>query len=171
MPRFVPPVADESTALLAFLAQQRSALRYSVLGLTEDQVWSVPTVSELSLGGLLKHTTVTERRWVVAALAGRPLPGLWPIEDSGADLRRAEGETTGGLLAAYQQAAEETEKIIIDLPDLGVGCANEQAAHWSARWVLLHLIEETARHAGHADVIRQSIDGAHAADLLARAEG
>ncbi|WP_329569885.1 DinB family protein [Kitasatospora sp. NBC_01266] len=171
MPRFVPPVADERSALLAFLAQQRDGLRYALLGLTEDQAWSVPTASELSLGGLLKHTMVTERRWVVAALAGRPLPGLWPIEDPGADLRRAEGETVSSLLTEYQQAAEETEKIVLDLPDLDVPCATEQAAHWSARWVLLHLIEESARHAGHADVIRQSIDGAHAADLLARAEG
>ncbi|MCX4745455.1 DinB family protein [Kitasatospora sp. NBC_01287] len=171
MPRFVPAVADERTALLAFLAQQRAALAHAVLGLTEEQAWSVPSASELSLAGLLKHGAVTERRWVVAALAGRPLPGLWPMTDPGADLTRAPGETVPALLAAYRRAAEETERIIAELPDLGVACANEQAAQWSARWVLLHLIEETARHAGHADVIRQSIDGAHAVELLARAEG
>ncbi|MCC9309775.1 DinB family protein [Kitasatospora sp. RB6PN24] len=171
MSRFAPPAPDERSALLGFLQQQRAALRFAVFGLTDEQAWSVPSTSELSLAGLLKHAAVTERRWVLAALAGRELPGLWPITDPGAEFQRAEGDTVDALLANWEKAAAETEEVVAALPSLDVPCANAQAAQWSARWVLLHLIEETARHAGHADVIRQSIDGAHSWELMAKAEG
>jgi uncharacterized damage-inducible protein DinB len=165
MPAFVPPVTDERSALLAFLDQQRAAVRSTLRGLDEEQAVKTPSASALSLAGLLKHVVRTERRWVVAALAGRPLPGLWPIVDFDADFRLAPGETVQSLLDAYTETARETEEVVSSLLNLDVPCAQEQAAQWSARWVLLHMIEETARHAGHADVIRESLDGSTARDL------
>lgn len=170
MPMFVPPVPDERAALLAFLAQQRDALRAAVRALSEEQAAAVPSASSLSLAALIKHVTRTERRWAVVAVAGRPLPGLWPVEDWAADFRLEEGETLEALLAAYAAAAEETESIVAEVEDLGQPCAKPDSAQWSVRWVLLHLIEETARHAGHADIIRESLDGATAGKLMVAAE-
>ncbi|MEY9966482.1 hypothetical protein ABIA33_004547 [Streptacidiphilus sp. MAP12-16] len=107
----------------------------------------------------------------MAALAGRPLPDLRPITDFGADFRREAGESVTSLLEHYAETEAEIEKIVGGLDDLGALCALESARQWSARWVLLHLMAETARHAGHADVVRQSIDGRHAGELMQAAEG
>jgi uncharacterized damage-inducible protein DinB len=164
MPMFVPPVTDERSALLGFLEQQRTGLRNALRGLDDAQLTKVPSAGALSLGGLLKHVTRTERRWVQAALAGRPLPGLWPIVDFEADFVLVE-ETGAFLLDDYAGAARETAQVVAEVADLGDPCALPDAAHWSARWVLLHMIEETARHAGHADIIRESLDGRTAGSL------
>jgi uncharacterized damage-inducible protein DinB len=161
---FVPPVTDERSALLAYLAKQRTGLRNALRGLDDAQLSKVPSASALSLGGLLKHVTRTERRWVQAGLGGRPLPGLWPIVDFEADFVLT-GETGAFLLDDYASAARETEEVVAEVADLGDPCALPDAAHWSARWVLLHMIEETARHGGHADIIRESLDGRTAGSL------
>ncbi|MBO0832935.1 MAG: DinB family protein [Actinobacteria bacterium] len=163
MTLFARPVTDERDGLLTFLAQQRDALRAAVLGLTDEQARQTPTKSSLSLGGLIKHSTRTERRWVVAGIAGKPLPGLWPIEDWPADFRLEPDETLAGVLDDYAETAELTEQIVAGTADLGVPSAIDERV--SARWVLLHLIKETARHAGHADIIRESLDGQQAGHL------
>ncbi|GAA3844861.1 DinB family protein [Saccharothrix violaceirubra] len=163
MPDFVPPVTDERQALLAYLAKQREGLLATTKGLTDEQLTLAPTVSDLSLAGLLKHAVRTERRWIVAGLAGRPLPDLWPI--TGWDREFVPDEDVTGLRVAYAEAARETEEIVGALPSLDEPCRLPDARQWSARWVLLHLITETAHHLGHADIVRESIDGAKAADL------
>jgi uncharacterized damage-inducible protein DinB len=164
MPFFVHPVADEREALLTFLGQQRSALCATAFGLTDEQARRTPAASPLSLGGLIKHAGRTERRWVVAGIAGRPLPGLWPIEDWPADFRMTDEETLDSLLSYYAETARLTGQIVADVSDLGQPSAvNEEQ---SVRWVLFHLIQETARHAGHADIIRESLDGGRAGPLL-----
>ncbi|SHG61112.1 DinB family protein [Streptoalloteichus hindustanus] len=168
MPNLVGPVPDERSALLAFLDRQRVALRATLDGLTEEQARATPSASSLSLAGLLRHVIRTERRWVVAGLAGRPLPGLWPIEGWGeVEFAPTEADTVPALLDAYEAAAKETAEIVAGVEDLGQACAAPECAHWSARWVLHHLIEETARHAGHADIIRESLDGATGLDQRA----
>lgn len=168
MPLLIPPVADERSALLNFLDQQRYHLRLSVTGLTEAQVRATPSASEMSLGALLKHVASTERRWVLAALLGRT-DGLWPVPDWHAEWQLTEDDTVEALLAFYAEVAAETAEIVAGI-DLDQPCAVEQAAHWSARWVLFHLIEETACHAGHADIIRESVDGTTFGQLLEQAE-
>jgi hypothetical protein len=160
---FAPSVTDERDGLLTFLAQQRGALRAAVLGLTDEQARATPAASDLSLGGLLKHAARTERRWVVAGIAGQPLPGLWPIENWADDFRMDPGETLAGLLDDYGDTARQTEQIIADIADLGQPPASD--ADQSVRWILLHLIKETARHAGHADIIRETLDGQSAGSL------
>ena len=98
MPYFAGPVADERDALLTFLAVPRAALRAAVFGLTDEQARSRPAASALCLGGLVKHAARTERRWVVAGIAGQPLPGLWPIEDWPADFQLTGEESLDGVL-------------------------------------------------------------------------
>jgi hypothetical protein len=163
MPLFARQVTDERDGLLTYLAQQRDALMASVRGLTDEQAWAAPAASELTLGGLIKHSARTERRWVIAGVAGRPLPGLWPIENWEDDFRLAPGETLAGLLSYYAETAGQTEQIIAEVADLGQPTAEDPET--SVRWVLLHLIKETARHAGHADIIRETLDGQHAGQL------
>jgi uncharacterized damage-inducible protein DinB len=163
VPLFARPVTDERDGLLTFLEQQRDSLRASVLGLTEEQARATPAASGLSLGGLIKHAARTERRWAAAGIAGQPLPGLWPIENWPDDFRMDEDETLAGLLSYYADTANQTEQIIAKVADLGQPQALD--AEQSVRWVLLHLIKETARHAGHADIIRETLDGQHAGSL------
>jgi uncharacterized damage-inducible protein DinB len=171
VPLFVAPVPDERTALLAYLDQQRAALRAAVHGLSDEQATAVPSASSLSLVALIRHVVRTERRWVVAGLAGRPLPGLWPIENWDTEFVLDDGDTLKGVLDGLAAAAVETEAIVAEIEDLGRPCAEPESARYSARWVLLHLIKETARHAGHADIIRESLDGATARALTRATEG
>jgi hypothetical protein len=164
----VRPVVDEKDGLLAFLAQQRQALRFAVQGLTDEQAAASPTVSALSLAGLIKHAARTERGWIVEIMAGQPLPES-SQRDWGTEFQMEPGETLAGLLEQYEAVARQTESIVagIDLNQpvpvpKGVPWFPQDVDFWSARWVLLHLIEETARHAGHADIIREALDGASA---------
>jgi uncharacterized damage-inducible protein DinB len=127
-------------------------------------------VSELTLAGLLRHALVGERSWISVAQGG-PSAG-----DQGFGL--AAGETLASLLDEYDRVASETEAVIarLSLDDpvpvpQGVPWFPDDIDAWSVRWVLLHLIEEIARHAGHADVIRESIDGASCYPLMAAVEG
>jgi uncharacterized damage-inducible protein DinB len=158
----------ERADLLAALAKQRHFLRYTTRGLTDEQAAQRTTASELCLGGLIKHVTLTERQWARFIAEG---PSAMSF--SGADMgswmdgfRMTEGETLAGLLGAYEQVARETTDLVASLPDLNAAHPLpeapwfERGARWSARRVLLHLIAETAQHAGHADIIRESLDGA-----------
>jgi uncharacterized damage-inducible protein DinB len=164
MPYFAGPVADERDALLTFLGVQRAALRAAVFGLTDEQARSRPAASALCLGGLVKHAARTERRWVVAGIAGQSLPGLWPIEDWPADFELTEQETLDGVLGYYAETAERTTQIVSAIDELDQPSAINPEQ--SVRWVLFHLIQETARHAGHADIIRETLDGRRAGQLL-----
>jgi uncharacterized damage-inducible protein DinB len=178
MPGSVRPIVDERDGLLAYLAQQRDGLRFAVHGLTDEQATSKPTASALSLAGLIKHVARTERYWIVEVVAQRALPEL-KDQDYEADFRLEEGETLADALASYAAVAAETEAIVAEIADLGqpvpvpkgVPWFPKDVEAWSVRWVLLHLIQETARHAGHADIIRESLDGATMYQLMAAAEG
>ncbi len=177
MPGNVNPVQDEREGLLAFLAQQRYVLRLAAHGLTDEQARVKPTASSLSVGGLIKHVAATERSWMDTLLQ-RPAPESGET-DYAAGFTLGEDETLEGVLASYADAARETEEIIAGIPDLGqpvpvpkgVPWFPQDVEAWSVRWVLLHLIEETCRHAGHADILRECLDGATAMPLMAAAEG
>ena len=175
MPAVVRPVADERDALLTFLAQVRYVLRLSAYGLTDEQVRLGSTASELSIGSLLEHVTTVERSWA-AAVAGRDPDDH---ERGASRARMNEHDTVADLLRGYDDATAATDAVVSTVPDLARAVPVPPAARWappdveswSLRWVLLHLIHETARHAGHADIIRESIDGATAFPLMAAAEG
>ncbi|MDQ1468012.1 MAG: hypothetical protein QOH10_2427 [Actinomycetota bacterium] len=175
MPGTVPPVADEREALLGYLRQQRLVIRLTAHGLTDDQARATPTVSALSVGGLIKHVAAVERTWVGIVMQRDDSRQA----DYEANFRLEPSETLAGVLDDYDKVAEETEAVIASIADLGqpvpvpqgVPWFPDDVDAWSVRWVLLHLIQETARHAGHADIVRESIDGATAYPLMAAAEG
>ncbi|MGB6161347.1 MAG: DinB family protein [Pseudonocardiaceae bacterium] len=176
MPGLVASVADEREGLLAYLAQQRLVLRLTAHGLTDDQARATPTASSLSIGGLIKHVATAERGWMNRVQQRKR---EWSMDDHHAGFRLTPDETLADALDLYDQAAKETDTVIAEIHDLGQAVPVPQGeawfpvgiAAWSVRWVLLHLIEETARHAGHADIIRESLDGATALPLMAAAEG
>jgi hypothetical protein len=161
---------DERADLLAALAKNRYFLRHTLRGLTDEQAAQRTTVSELCLGGLIKHVAATERQWVRFILEGPSAMGNW--EDEGgvtdwlAGFRVLDGETVAGLLEDYVETARRTDELVAQLPDLDISHPLpeapwfERGARWSARRVLLHVIAEAAQHAGHADIIRESLDGA-----------
>jgi hypothetical protein len=163
-------LAGERADLLETLAKHRYFMRHTVNGLTDEQAARRATVSELCLGGLIKHVAFTERQWINFILDGpsamaNPAAGNATADWAGG-FRMLEGETLAGLLTEYEQVARRTDDLVATLPDLGISHPLpeapwfEQGAHWSARRVFLHVIAETAQHAGHADIIRESIDGA-----------
>ena len=178
MPGTVPPVADERDGLLAYLAQMRLVMRIAAYGLTDEQARLAPTAGALTVGGLVKHVAAVERSWMNTMLQRRP-PADEGEQDYDANFRLGPDETLADALASYDEAAKETDAIIAGIADLGQPVPVPQDAPWfpkdveawSVRWVLLHLIQETARHAGHADIVRESIDGATAFPLMAAAEG
>ncbi|MBZ4318250.1 DinB family protein [Streptomyces huiliensis] len=159
-------VSDERGTLLAFLDAQRGGIRRAFLGLSDEQVRSRPSASEMSLIGLLKHVMHAERNWLELASGTSP-----DIDAAEAEKRFVaawhpdESETAPALLAAWREQAAEVERFVRALPTLEDTFALPPApwfpkdARVSMRWLLLHLIEEIGRHAGHADIIRESIDG------------
>jgi uncharacterized damage-inducible protein DinB len=162
------PVAGERADLLQSLARQRHFLRNTTRGLTDEQAARRTTASELSLGGLIKHVALTERQWIRFIVEG-PAAMSWDEASAGdwmAAFRMLDGETLAGLLETYAQVAQQTGELVVQLPDLDAAQPLppapwfEPGARWSARRVLLHVIGETAQHAGHADIIRESLDGA-----------
>ncbi|MER6978137.1 DinB family protein [Streptomyces carpinensis] len=167
---------DERGALLAFLEEQRGGIRRALLGLTEEQARTRPSASELSLGGLLKHVAEVEQGWV--ARARQEPPAVKRDESNWHECFQLIGdETVASQLAYWEKVAGETEAYVRSVPSLDdtFPLPNDP---WfppdervSVRWVCLHLIRETARHAGHADIIRESLDGGTAFELVALEQG
>jgi Protein of unknown function (DUF664) len=159
-----PP--SERDGLRDFLDKQRDILIRKIDGLTDERARLAPTASSLSLLGILKHCALWERRWFQVIFAGRTFPGEWPEADR--DNRRTfevgPQDTVQFWLAYYREQVAESRSIVAG-SELDVRCAGSGPARWPSmadynlRWVLLHHIEEVARHAGHADIIRETIDG------------
>jgi hypothetical protein len=178
MPGLVPPEVDERACLLAYLGQQRDALRYAAHGLTDEQAGSRPSVSELCLAGLIKHAAGVERAWTTYLTTGDSTV-FAPTDDYEDGFRLVEGETLADVVALAEQQGRQTEAVVRALEDLGAPLAPTEdvvpwipaGLVWTPRWILLHLIEELARHAGHADIVRESIDGATCWTVMAAAEG
>jgi len=158
----------ERADLLETLGAHRGFLRQTVRGLTEEQARQRTTVSALSLGGLVKHVAATEQQWAEFIEQG-PDAFATGADDQVAwagGFQLLPDETLAAVLERYEQVARRTDALVSSLPDLDVAHPLP-AAPWfqpgasrSARRVLLHLIAETSQHAGHADILRESLDGA-----------
>lgn len=162
----------ERNDLLETLTTHRGFLRYTARGLTEEQARARSTVSELTIGALLVHVTHTEATWadfvVRGAIAhGDVGPDADPTEVAAAwaeAWRMPEDRTLADVLDSYAQVAARTDELVRTV-DLDADHALPTApwftpgARWSARRTFLHVVAETAQHAGHADIVREAIDG------------
>ena len=163
----------ERADLLDVLRQHRWFLTYTLQGLTDEQAATRTTASALTLSGILHHVTETEAQWTDFIVNG-PAAMTAEIEswmdpstenDAAARFRLRDGETLADALAEYAEVAARTEALVAALPSLDADHPLpaapwfEQGARWSARAVLLHLIAETSQHSGHADIIREALDG------------
>ncbi len=163
-------IATEHDDLLETLTTHRQFLRFTVNGLTDEQATQRTTASALCLGGLIKHVAATEEGWANFIVQGTEAVTMDMSEEAFAarndEFRMLPGETLADLLAAYDAVAARTDALLTDRIDLNASHPLPEApwfepgASWSARRVLLHVIAETAQHAGHADIIRETIDGA-----------
>ena len=165
------PLDRERSDLLESLGRHRFFLRFTVRGLTDEQARLHPTVSELSLGGIVKHVAATEAAWAEFMVRGA---AAFPTDDWtspemaerwAAEHHLLPEETLAGVLEEYAAVAARTDEMVRTLPSLDTDHLLPEApwstpgARQSARRTLLHLIAETAQHAGHADVLRETLDG------------
>ncbi|MFJ5123425.1 MULTISPECIES: DinB family protein [unclassified Kitasatospora] len=167
-----PVVTGERADLLEALAKQRHFLRFTTRDLTDEQARLRTTAGELCLGGLIKHVADVERNWAGFILEGpSAMPDFTAMTEAdwarrADEFRLLPEETLAGVLADYAEVARRTDELVAALPDLDAGHPLpkapwfESGARWSARRVLLHVIAETAQHSGHADIVRESLDGA-----------
>jgi len=159
---------SEHDDLLAALDERRQFLIGTLRGVSDDDAGRRTTVSELCLGGLIKHVADTEEAWAAFVRGGADAMDATAAAqgDRDASFRMQPGDTVAGVLARYAAVAERTDALVRDIPDLDAAHPLpaapwfEPGATWSARRVLIHVIGETAQHAGHADILREAIDGA-----------
>ena len=156
----------ERADLLESLRRHRGFLRFTVRGLSDEQALLRPTVSALYLGGLIKHVAATEAGWARFAEGGaEAMNRNWGPDAYTRHWHLQQGETLAGVLADYEAVATRTDELVATMPDLDADHPLPEApwfepgARWSARRVFLHIIAETSQHAGHADILRESIDG------------
>lgn len=177
------PAGDERQTLVNFIAFQQDAFAAVAHGLTDEQARSTPSVSALSVGALIKHVTAVQAGWVARAEAAPDFPprDTRPMAEQMAEhqdqLTMRDDEKLGDLLDALRTQNAKTLQAFAELDlDALVPVPHEvpwfpsDVDHWSVRWVGMHIIEELSRHAGHADIIRESIDRATMYELLAAEE-
>jgi uncharacterized damage-inducible protein DinB len=162
----------ERADILAGLASARHFLRFTARDLTDEQARQRTTASELCVGGLIKHVAATEQGWVDFILDGPSAMSDFSAMTDEDVTRWTDGfrllpdETLAGVLADYEKVAQRTDELVASLPDLDLAHPLPNAPWFppgekrSARRVFLHIIAETTQHAGHADIIRESLDGA-----------
>ena len=155
----VPLTGDEKTSLRIALQRHRDVVLWKIEGLDDDQLRRQMTPSGTSLLGLVKHLAAVEYSWFGTTFGRETEPLPFDEEDPDADLRITTDDTTADIVEFYKRAWRASDQVIdeIGLDDLGNAWWGEQV---SMRWVLIHMVEETARHAGHADILRELIDGA-----------
>jgi len=183
MPGLPPPASDERQTLLEFLRFNQNAFFSAAYGLTDEQARVKPSVSALSIGGLIKHAAAVQKGWAQRAAAAPDFPPRdeRPMEEIMAEYadqyEMRDDESLVDLLDELRTQSEETLRVLaeasLDTPvpvPHDVPWFPQDIEHWSVRWVALHLIEELTRHAGHADIIRESLDGATMYELMAANE-
>ena len=152
-------VGDERAVLTTYLDVQRRVMRRKVADLDDDALRRSMTPSGLTLLGMTKHLAYVERYWFGEVFAGEEVDFPWTDEDPDADWRAEPHETPADIDALYSAACERSRVITADASlDDEVSYRGDRRI--SLRAILVHMIEETARHLGHADLMRESLDGA-----------
>jgi len=150
-------LGDERTVIVGYLQQQRDLVAWKVRGADDDVLRSVETPTGLTLHGIVRHLEHVERSWIRDRFVGqKDLPYAWTDEDPDGELHVPADITMAQLLADYAAEAALCDAVIAaaSLDDVSAN------GKFNLRWVLLHLIEETARHLGHLDLLRENADGA-----------
>ena len=159
----------ERADLVASLDKHRGFLRQTLRNVSDEDAARRTTVSALCLGGIVKHVTLTEETWVAFIERGPDAIGAADaaaMEAHAASFRMEPGETVASLLDHYNEVAKRTDELVGALESLDasqplpVAPWFEPGGRWSARRALLHILAETSQHAGHADIVREAIDGA-----------
>ncbi len=163
-----PQAGDETATLLGFLDYQRATLGWKCRGVDAAGLRATIAASSMTLGGLLKHLALVEEQWFSRWLHGADRQAPWDAVDWKADpdweWHSAADDTPEQLLTLWQNAVEDSRSRVAEA--LGRGGLEQHAQRtWptgeapSLRWILVHMIEEYARHNGHADLLRESVDG------------
>lgn len=164
-----PAVADESATLRGFLGFLRATLLWKVQGLDDEQIHARPLPSSMSLGGLLKHLAWVEDLWFGRVLAGEPTAARWREIDwkinPDWEWESSDEDTAQQLLDVWQEAVTSSNEHWQGLArdpnfTLATLVRRPRGDEVSVRWVLTHMVEEYARHCGHADLLREALDGA-----------
>ncbi|WP_231446906.1 DinB family protein [Brevibacterium zhoupengii] len=165
-----PPVEpteapNERQGLEEFLDYYREVMRRKVIGLDSAALNKTVGASSLTLGGIIKHLSLVEEQWFVEDILGQELSEPWASVDWQADrdwdFESASADAPDYLLTLHAEACEQSRQILAGIDDLNTLVAREPSSgdRFNVRWVLIHMFEEYARHVGHADLIRESIDG------------
>jgi uncharacterized damage-inducible protein DinB len=155
----------ERADLLETLAKHRGFLRYTVRELSDEQAGLRTTASALCLGGLIKHVAAVEHTWTSFMTGGAEGMAQAAADSWENQFQLLPGETLSGVLQRYSEVEQETTRVLNEMRDLDEDHPLpeapwfEKGARWSNRRVLLHIIAETSQHAGHADIIREALDG------------
>jgi uncharacterized damage-inducible protein DinB len=154
----VPFTGEEKESLQVALERHRDAVLWKLEGLGDDDLRRQMTPSGTSLLGLVKHLAAVEYGWFCDTFGREAEPMPFDEDDPDADLRIRPDETTDEVLAFYGRARAAADRAIdeLEVEDTGTAWFGETV---TMRWVLIHMVEETARHAGHADIIREQLDG------------
>jgi hypothetical protein len=158
MNKRVPLTGGEKESLRASLDRHRDVILWKLEGLDDDALRRPMTPSGTNLLGLVKHLAAVEYGWFVLTFGREAEPLPFDDDDPDADLRVGPDETTEEVLAFHGRARAAADRVIaeVDLDDTGRAWFGDAV---SMRWVLIHMIEENARHAGHVDIVRELIDG------------
>lgn len=163
-----PSASGELDVLRTFALQQLAQLRTTVHGLTDEQAHSVPSASTLNLTGLLRHGAQVAVYWSTAAASAPDCPQVpeWVGEELRLEDAVADQSSLEETLAYLDRCADHASSQLAAVRDLSAPVPVPEApyfpadlTHWEARWCIAHIIAEIARHAGHADILRESIDG------------
>jgi uncharacterized damage-inducible protein DinB len=158
-----PGQADERTSLMAFLDFHRDTLMWKCEGLRDEQLRERPVPpSTMSLLGLVRHLTDVERGWFVRTFGGEPdaKPLYYSDSDPDGDFDNTDTADVTEAFATWRSACEQSREIVKSAPSLDDAVVTRRGETVSLRWIMLHMIEEYARHNGHADLFRERIDGA-----------
>jgi hypothetical protein len=152
-----PRTAPERVTLQGFLDAQRAVVLWKLDGITRDQGMQSTVDSGTTLLGVVKHLAWVERWWFCDFIGGQELDYPWSDDDPDGDFRIEPDETVESIAELYAKAVGEANEVIASAESLDV-TGQIQGGERSLRWVLIHMIEETARHAGHMDIIREQVD-------------
>jgi hypothetical protein len=156
--RDTPKTGPGKDTLFAILDNNRDVIVWKLDGMTRDQALLPVVASGTSLLGLVKHLAYVERWWFDDFFAGNEVAYPWTDEDPDADFRIEDDKSIGDIVSLYTAAAQRSNEITARAEMDDLSARQRRGEHFALRWIVAHMIEETARHAGHADIARELID-------------